>query len=153
MEPRGRRIRLWGVAPVLGAGAGGADEGGAGMAGRRNWRAAARCGTTDAEGLFVTGARQREARSFCRVCPVRTECLAHALDQRIEFGVWGGMTERERRGARRGGGGGAARAGGGGRVGGGRAGPLAARPARPRPNAARHGRAAATPDGMSRDGI
>lgn len=67
------------------------------MAGRWNWRAAARCRTNDAEGLFVTGARQREARQFCRTCPVRTECLAHALDQRIEFGVWGGMTERERR--------------------------------------------------------
>ena len=67
------------------------------MAGRKNWRAAARCRTTDAEGLFVTGARQREAREFCRACPVRTECLAHALDQRIEFGVWGGATERERR--------------------------------------------------------
>jgi WhiB family redox-sensing transcriptional regulator len=30
-------------------------------------------------------------------CPVRTECLADALDHRVEFGVWGGMTERERR--------------------------------------------------------
>jgi WhiB family transcriptional regulator, redox-sensing transcriptional regulator len=67
------------------------------MAGGWNWRAAARCRTTDAEDLFVTGARQREARQLCRACPVRTECLAHALDQRIEFGVWGGMTERERR--------------------------------------------------------
>ncbi|OZM82806.1 WhiB family transcriptional regulator [Pseudonocardia sp. MH-G8] len=67
------------------------------MTGRWNWRAAARCRTTDADGLFVTGARQREARGFCRACPVRTECLAHALDRRIEFGVWGGMTERERR--------------------------------------------------------
>jgi WhiB family redox-sensing transcriptional regulator len=67
------------------------------MVGRRNWRAAARCRTADAEGLFVTGARQREARRFCRSCPVRTECLAHALDHRIEFGVWGGTTERERR--------------------------------------------------------
>ena len=67
------------------------------MTGRWNWRTAARCGTTDAEELFVTGARQREARVFCRACPVRTECLAHALDHRIEFGVWGGMTERERR--------------------------------------------------------
>ena len=67
------------------------------MTGRWNWRAAARCRTADAEGLFVPGARQREAKLFCRVCPVRTECLAHALDQRIEFGVWGGMTERERR--------------------------------------------------------
>jgi WhiB family redox-sensing transcriptional regulator len=67
------------------------------MAGRRNWRSAARCRTADAEELFVSGARQREARSFCRACPVRTECLAHALDERIEFGVWGGATERERR--------------------------------------------------------
>ncbi|MGH3586568.1 MAG: WhiB family transcriptional regulator [Pseudonocardia sp.] len=67
------------------------------MAGRWNWRSAARCRTTDAERLFVKGARQREARMFCRACPVRTECLAHALDQRIEWGVWGGMTERERR--------------------------------------------------------
>ncbi|MGI5126395.1 WhiB family transcriptional regulator [Pseudonocardia sp. CA-107938] len=62
-----------------------------------NWRNAALCRNSDAEQLFVTGAAQREARQFCRTCPVRTECLAHALDQRIEFGVWGGMTERERR--------------------------------------------------------
>jgi WhiB family transcriptional regulator, redox-sensing transcriptional regulator len=75
----------------------GDDEGSTGMPGRVNWRTAARCRTADAEGLFVRGARQREARGFCRTCPVRTECLAHALDQRIEFGVWGGMTERERR--------------------------------------------------------
>ncbi|HVH23894.1 MAG TPA: WhiB family transcriptional regulator [Pseudonocardia sp.] len=65
--------------------------------GRWNWRAAARCRTSDAEGLFVLGARQREARQLCRSCAVRTECLGHALDHRIEFGVWGGMTERERR--------------------------------------------------------
>ncbi|MHA6797077.1 WhiB family transcriptional regulator [Pseudonocardia bannensis] len=72
------------------------------MPGRWNWRSAARCRTRDAEGLFVTGARQREARQFCFACPVRTECLAHALDQRIEFGVWGGMTERQRRALLRG---------------------------------------------------
>ena len=65
--------------------------------GRWDWRGAARCRTTDAEELFVTGAEQRRVREFCRACPVRTECLSHALDQRIEFGVWGGMTERERR--------------------------------------------------------
>ena len=62
-----------------------------------NWRAAARCRTSDSEDLFVTGAEQRDAREFCFSCPVRTECLAHALDQEVEFGVWGGMTERERR--------------------------------------------------------
>lgn len=62
-----------------------------------NWRSAARCRTSDAENLFVTGADQREAREFCLSCPVRTECLAHALDHQVEFGVWGGTTERERR--------------------------------------------------------
>lgn len=62
-----------------------------------NWRVAARCRTGNAEDLFVTGADQRKARAFCLACPVRTECLAHALDQQVEFGVWGGMTERERR--------------------------------------------------------
>src|SRR5688572_20657945 len=67
------------------------------MAGRCNWRGAARCRTTDAEELFVTGPPPRAAELLRRPWPVRTECLAHALDQRIEFGVWGGMTERERR--------------------------------------------------------
>jgi WhiB family transcriptional regulator, redox-sensing transcriptional regulator len=62
-----------------------------------NWRVAARCHTTDAEGLFVRGADQRDARGFCHACPVRTECLAHALDGEIEYGIWGGTTERERR--------------------------------------------------------
>lgn len=62
-----------------------------------NWRVSANCRNGDPERLFVTGAKQREARSICRGCPVLTQCLAHALDERIEFGVWGGMTERERR--------------------------------------------------------
>jgi WhiB family redox-sensing transcriptional regulator len=34
---------------------------------------------------------------MCAGCPVRPDCLAEALDNRIEWGVWGGMTERERR--------------------------------------------------------
>ena len=38
----------------------------------------------------------RPRRSACG-CPVIAECLADALDNRTEFGVWGGMTERERR--------------------------------------------------------
>jgi WhiB family transcriptional regulator, redox-sensing transcriptional regulator len=67
------------------------------MSEKADWRTAARCHTATAEDLFVTGAAQREARAFCRPCPVRTECLAHALDQRVEWGVWGGLTERERR--------------------------------------------------------
>lgn len=47
--------------------------------------------------LFPEAAAQRSARSICAKCPVRRECLAVALDDRIEWGVWGGMTERERR--------------------------------------------------------
>jgi len=62
-----------------------------------DWRHAARCRDEDPETLFVQGAQQRDAREVCTACPVRTECLAHALDNRIRFGVWGGMTERERR--------------------------------------------------------
>lgn len=62
-----------------------------------DWRHSARCRAEDPEALFVQGALQRDAREICRACPVRTECLAHALDNRIRFGVWGGMTERERR--------------------------------------------------------
>ena len=45
----------------------------------------------------MQGAEQNVAKRICRGCPVRYECLADALDNRIEFGVWGGMTERERR--------------------------------------------------------
>ncbi|WP_460431661.1 WhiB family transcriptional regulator [Amycolatopsis echigonensis] len=40
---------------------------------------------------------QSAVKAVCMGCPVRTECLAEALDGRINFGVWGGMTERERR--------------------------------------------------------
>jgi WhiB family redox-sensing transcriptional regulator len=57
----------------------------------------AACRTSDPDELFVQGAAQNRAKLVCRGCQIRTECLADALDSRIEFGVWGGMTERERR--------------------------------------------------------
>src|SRR5690606_11564856 len=47
--------------------------------------------------MFVQGAAQNRVKQICNGCPVKMECLADALDNRIEFGVWGGMTERERR--------------------------------------------------------
>ena len=61
------------------------------------WVSQARGRQADPDELFVQGAAQNRAKAVCTGCPVRTECLADALDNRVEFGVWGGMTERERR--------------------------------------------------------
>lgn len=63
----------------------------------QSWAASAACATTSPDDLFVQGAAQRAARAVCYGCPVRLACLADALDNRVPFGVWGGMTERERR--------------------------------------------------------
>ena len=63
---------------------------------REDWTMRAKCrGMEDA--LFPEASDQKRARLVCSGCPVRYECLAEALDNRIEWGVWGGMTERERR--------------------------------------------------------
>lgn len=61
------------------------------------WAERGACRRVDPDALFVEGAAQHRAKAVCDGCPVRTECLAHALDRRIEHGVWGGMTERDRR--------------------------------------------------------
>lgn len=63
----------------------------------QTWAARAACATAPPDSLFVRGAAQREARVRCFACPVRMECLADALESRTTFGVWGGLTERERR--------------------------------------------------------
>jgi WhiB family redox-sensing transcriptional regulator len=60
------------------------------------WTVDAACKDRDPDELFVTGTAQNRAKEICMGCNVRTECLADALDNRINFGVWGGMTERER---------------------------------------------------------
>lgn len=62
-----------------------------------DWTSMAACRGSDPDTLFVQGAAQNRAKAVCMGCEVRTECLADALDHRVEFGVWGGMTERERR--------------------------------------------------------
>ena len=62
-----------------------------------DWTPFGRCAGTDPDALFVQGKAQRAAKVVCKGCPVVAECLADALDNRTEFGVWGGMTERERR--------------------------------------------------------
>ncbi len=61
------------------------------------WVSQALCRGADPDELFVRGAAQRKAAVICRHCPVMLECAADALDNRVEFGVWGGMTERQRR--------------------------------------------------------
>ena len=61
-----------------------------------DWTTLAKCrGMGDA--LFPDAIDQKRAKGVCMGCPVRFECLSEALDNRIEWGVWGGMTERERR--------------------------------------------------------
>ncbi|MET9915118.1 WhiB family transcriptional regulator [Streptomyces sp. NPDC006476] len=62
-----------------------------------DWGKRGLCKAADPDELFVEGAAQNRAKMLCTGCPVRTECLAYALDNRIEHGVWGGMTERDRR--------------------------------------------------------
>lgn len=62
-----------------------------------DWAPKAACRETQPDSLFVKGAEQNKAKQVCASCRVRTECLAEALDNRIEWGVWGGLTERERR--------------------------------------------------------
>lgn len=61
------------------------------------WAERGACRDVDPDSLFVPGAAQHRAKRVCAACPVRTECLTEALDNRMEFGIWGGMTERERR--------------------------------------------------------
>lgn len=62
-----------------------------------DWASQASCRSADPDLLFVQGAAQNRAKAICLGCNVRIECLADALDNKVEFGVWGGMTERERR--------------------------------------------------------
>ena len=73
-----------------------------GSAGREErgprWQDRALCAETDPEAFFPEkGGSTREAKQVCRSCEVRAECLAYALEHDERFGVWGGLSERERR--------------------------------------------------------
>ena len=62
------------------------------------WEDRALCRMVDADIFFAHGATQEyRAKVVCKTCPVRGECLAYALRYRVEHGVWGGLTDRERR--------------------------------------------------------
>lgn len=62
------------------------------------WPDRALCAQTDPEAFFPErGCSTAEAKRICMACPVRTECLDYALEHGERFGVWGGLSERERR--------------------------------------------------------
>lgn len=62
------------------------------------WVTGAVCAQTDPDEFFPNkGGTTRYAKAVCRGCPVREECLQYALDNHERFGIWGGMSERERR--------------------------------------------------------
>jgi WhiB family redox-sensing transcriptional regulator len=68
-----------------------------------SWEMGARCNDYDPEIFFDPRVRfERKAKSICGRCDVRTDCLAYALQTRIEFGIWGGMNGKERRALLRG---------------------------------------------------
>jgi WhiB family redox-sensing transcriptional regulator len=62
------------------------------------WRLNALCAETDPEAFFPEkGGSTREAKRVCSGCEVRAECLEFALANDERFGIWGGLSERERR--------------------------------------------------------
>jgi WhiB family redox-sensing transcriptional regulator len=62
------------------------------------WRLDALCAETDPEAFFPEkGGSTREAKRVCTGCAVRAECLEFALTNDERFGIWGGLSERERR--------------------------------------------------------
>jgi WhiB family redox-sensing transcriptional regulator len=63
-----------------------------------DWRQYARCLGADPDLFYPTSEEAaEEAKSICAVCPVREPCLEYAITAREKEGVWGGLTERERR--------------------------------------------------------
>ena len=62
------------------------------------WQAEALCAQTDPEAFFPEkGGSTRDAKRVCQGCTVRDECLEYALEKDERFGIWGGLSERERR--------------------------------------------------------
>ncbi|GEE03712.1 transcriptional regulator WhiB [Gordonia spumicola] len=67
------------------------------------WQDRALCAQTDPEAFFPEkGGSTREAKRICSGCEVKADCLEYALHNDERFGIWGGMSERERRRLKRG---------------------------------------------------
>jgi WhiB family transcriptional regulator, redox-sensing transcriptional regulator len=63
-----------------------------------NWMARGNCRDEVPARFFPSdGVGVDQARRICATCPVQEPCLEYALEQRIDHGVWGGASERERR--------------------------------------------------------
>jgi len=68
----------------------------------KSWQDMANCLGVDPDLFFPErGASTREAKEVCRGCVVQSDCLEYALANGEKFGIWGGMSERERRRIRR----------------------------------------------------
>lgn len=62
------------------------------------WTEQALCAQTDPDEFFPEkGGSTRQAVAICRRCPVREQCLDYALEHGERFGIWGGVSERDRR--------------------------------------------------------
>lgn len=69
-----------------------------GEEGELAWQADALCAQTDPEAFFPEkGGSTRDAKRVCSQCPVREACLEYAMENDERFGIWGGLSERERR--------------------------------------------------------
>ncbi len=69
---------------------------------QNEWQDLANCLGVDPDLFFPErGASTREAKEVCKGCVVRPDCLEFALENGEKFGIWGGMSERERRRIRR----------------------------------------------------
>lgn len=68
-----------------------------------DWYERALCPQTDPDAFFPEkGGSTKEAKKICLGCPVKQQCLQWALDNDERFGIWGGLSERERRRLHRG---------------------------------------------------
>ena len=69
---------------------------------RLSWQDLANCSGADQDLFFPErGASTRKAKAICAACAVKEECLEFAITQGERFGIWGGLSERERRKIRR----------------------------------------------------
>ncbi len=89
----GQGLGSQGIAGLLGIGA---------EADAQSWQEQALCAETDPEAFFPEkGGSTREAKKICTGCEVKAQCLEYALSNDERFGIWGGLSERERRRLRR----------------------------------------------------